>query len=160
MRALKKFILVATRRGIHRDDASAEAKYHARRALARWPGLRRLDPEQHQALGGSFELKAGLREQDAVDATLVLTTYVVGFALEKASAGQVGEPTRPRRSSAPSIEQYPTLMSLAPLVQAPAPSSRFRPGLAVVLDGIQARAEASRGGRKTAGRDSKSARPG
>jgi len=105
-------------------------------------------------------LKAGLREQDAVDATLVLTTYVVGFALEEASAGQVSEPTRPRRSSAPSIEQYPTLMSLAPLVQAPAPSSRFRPGLAVVLDGIQARVAASRGGRKTAGPDSKSARPG
>jgi len=72
----------------------------------------------------------------------------------------VSEPTRRRRSSAPSIEQYPTLMSLGPLVQAPAPSSRFRPGLAVVLDGIQAAVAASRGGRKTAGPDSKSARPG
>jgi hypothetical protein len=30
-RAPKKFILVATRRGIHRDDASVEATNHARR---------------------------------------------------------------------------------------------------------------------------------
>lgn len=95
-------------------------------------------------------LKAGLSEQEAVDATLVLTTYVVGFALEQASAGQSSEPARPSRTSPPSTEQYPTLMRLAPLVQPPAPSSRFRPGLAVVLDGVHARVAASRAGRKTA----------
>jgi hypothetical protein len=63
-RAPKKFILVATRRGVHRERRLGGSEVPRAAGLARWPGLRRLDPEQHQALGGSFELLRTSRRCD------------------------------------------------------------------------------------------------
>jgi TetR/AcrR family tetracycline transcriptional repressor len=88
-------------------------------------------------------LSAGLREQEAVDAALVLTTYVVGFALERDAAR---EPTDANAgmAKAASPERYPTLTRLADLVRPPGPSNRFQHGLALVLDGIELRVAAVR----------------
>jgi TetR/AcrR family transcriptional regulator, tetracycline repressor protein len=84
-------------------------------------------------------LAAGLGEQEAVDATLVLTTYVVGFALERDAAaarrGGAGSETAPTASR----DRYPTLERLDPLLQPPGSGSRFEAGLALILDGIEAR---------------------
>jgi TetR/AcrR family tetracycline transcriptional repressor len=79
-------------------------------------------------------LAAGLSAQQAIDATLVLTTYVVGFALEHDAAA--AQPSG-AASGAPR-DHYPTLERLAPLLQPPGPVNRFEAGLAVILDGIEA----------------------
>ena len=80
-------------------------------------------------------LCAGLTEREAVDAHLVLTTYVVGFALELQAA----------IASAPAVAvddefkaEYPTFASLAELASAGA-AEHFRQGQTLVLDGIEAR---------------------
>lgn len=99
---------------------------------------------------------AGLSDQDAVDATLVLTTYVVGFALERDAAADAANPAGHEASDGTPTQQYPTLTRLADLVIPPDPSDRFDHGLAFVLDGIAAkiagpdRRGGSRRGSKTA----------
>jgi len=77
-------------------------------------------------------LSAGLAEVEAIDAGLVLTTYVVGFALEQ----QAAEPS-------PSIEaldpnRYPTLARLSKALPT-AGWARFDEGLRVILDGVEKR---------------------
>ena len=84
-------------------------------------------------------LAAGLGEQQAIDATLVLTTYVVGFALERDAAA-----VQPRDAAAAATQvarsQFPTLERLSPMLQQPSgPVNRFEAGLALILDGIEAR---------------------
>jgi len=84
-------------------------------------------------------LAAGLGEQQAIDATLVLTTYVVGFALERDAAGaQPSDAAAPTTQAAPR-GQFPTLERLSPMLQPPGPVNRFEAGLALILDGIEAR---------------------
>ncbi|HKA48581.1 MAG TPA: TetR/AcrR family transcriptional regulator [Candidatus Dormibacteraeota bacterium] len=78
-------------------------------------------------------LSAGLGDREAIDAGLVLTTYVVGFALEQqaaelSAAGNM--PTDPDR--------YPTLARLSKAVPA-AGWARFEEGLRLILDGVQSR---------------------
>ena len=93
---------------------------------------------------------AGLSEQLAVDATLVLTTYVVGFALERSAAVRLGE-AEPTDPSLVPREQYPMLARLATLVSPPGTCHRFEEGLALVLDGIESKLASSRvagGGRR------------
>ncbi len=80
-------------------------------------------------------LRSGLSADEAVDTGLVLTTYVVGFALEVQAAEATG--SRPRE--APSPEEFPTLTRLANLVKPGAPSRRFGHSLSLVLDGVEAR---------------------
>jgi TetR/AcrR family transcriptional regulator, tetracycline repressor protein len=82
---------------------------------------------------------AGLSDQEAIDATLVLSTYVVGFALERDAALGAREPERRERAAGIPSHEYPTLTRLADLVRTPGPSDRFPHGLALVLDGIAAR---------------------
>jgi len=84
-------------------------------------------------------LAAGLHERESIDAGLVLTTYVVGFALEQQAA----------TSSAAGVDmddafrnRYPTLTRLADRVIPGSTSGRFRAGLKLVLDGIEAQAGA------------------
>ena len=79
-------------------------------------------------------LMAGLDAQQAIDATLVLTTYVVGFALEHdaAAARPSDAGARPPASRA----EYPTLNRLAGLA---GPADRFEHGLVLILDGIESR---------------------
>ncbi len=86
---------------------------------------------------------AGLREQQAVDATLVLTTYVVGFALERDAAARVSE-EEPANRSHISTEEYPMLARIEELVSPPGPANRFEQGLALVLDGIESKLASSR----------------
>jgi AcrR family transcriptional regulator len=79
-------------------------------------------------------IAGGLGEQSAVDAALVLTTYVVGFALEHDAAA-----ARPNDAASASLQsslsdQYPTLGRLAALTE---PADRFEQGLALILDGIE-----------------------
>jgi AcrR family transcriptional regulator len=97
-------------------------------------------------------LSAGLSEREAIDAGLVLTTYVVGFALEQQAAGAVS-------ASVGSLDAnfsrtYPTLSRLADRVGPGSTAGRFRGGLKVVLDGIAARVEAigRRRGKRTSPR--------
>jgi TetR/AcrR family transcriptional regulator, tetracycline repressor protein len=78
-------------------------------------------------------LSAGLSEHEAIDAGLVLTTYVVGFALEQQSA-QPGEPA----DSGVEPETYPTLARLSKVMPT-AGWARFEEGLALILDGVTAR---------------------
>jgi TetR/AcrR family transcriptional regulator, tetracycline repressor protein len=79
---------------------------------------------------------AGLSDQQAIDAGLVLTTYVVGFALEQQA---------PVDSTGPEIDEafaaeYPTLARLAPIATTgPDLLERFREGMVFVLSGIEAR---------------------
>lgn len=87
-------------------------------------------------------LSAGLREPEAIDAGLVLTTYVVGFALEQqaaelSAAGNM--PTDPDR--------YPTLARLSKAVPA-AGWARFEEGLRLILDGVQSRLPGERARRR------------
>jgi hypothetical protein len=91
-------------------------------------------------------LAAGLSEQQAVDATSVLTTYVVGFALEH-SAATAAKDARPGAVLHASLAAYPTLERLAPLVQPTGPFNRFPQGLALVLDGIESQVASSHGRR-------------
>lgn len=78
-------------------------------------------------------LSAGLREPEAIDAGLVLTTYVVGFALEQQAA---------ELSAAGNMQtdpdRYPTLARLSKAVPA-AGWARFEEGLRLILDGVQSR---------------------
>lgn len=83
-------------------------------------------------------LAAGLSEQEAVDSTLVLTTYVVGFALERDAAAEAATSAKVSVTDTISLERYPTLARLADSVQDLGASNRFRHGLALVLDGIAA----------------------
>ena len=84
-------------------------------------------------------LAAGLGDQQAIDATLVLTTYVVGFALERDAAAAQSSDAGSGTTPAAPRDRYPTLERLAPLLQPPGPASRFEAGLALILDGIEAR---------------------
>jgi len=78
-------------------------------------------------------LSAGLGEPEAIDAGLVLTTYVVGFALEQQAA---------ELSAAGNMQtdpdRYPTLARLSKAVPA-AGWARFEEGLRLILDGVQSR---------------------
>jgi len=78
-------------------------------------------------------LSAGLGELEAIDAGLVLTTYVVGFALEQQAA---------ELSAAGNMQtdpdRYPTLARLSKAVPA-AGWARFEEGLRLILDGVQSR---------------------
>lgn len=78
-------------------------------------------------------LSAGLGEREAIDAGLVLTTYVVGFALEQQAA---------ELSAAGNMQtdpdRYPTLARLSKAVPA-AGWARFEEGLRLILDGVQSR---------------------
>ena len=114
----------------------------------------------HRLRGAETMLTAlvagGLSDQDAVSATLVLTTYVVGFALELEGAIGTGSTASHGTSAGTPTRQYPTLSRMADLVYPDGPAYRFTHGLAFVLDGIAARiADAGRGGprqaRRTAG---------
>jgi TetR/AcrR family tetracycline transcriptional repressor len=86
-------------------------------------------------------ITAGLDDQQAIDAGLVLTTYVVGFALEQQASGA---------STAPQVDEafeseYPTLARLAlGATEGVVLTARFHEGMAVVLDGIEARTAAAR----------------
>jgi TetR/AcrR family transcriptional regulator, tetracycline repressor protein len=82
---------------------------------------------------------AGLSDKEAVDATLVLTTYVVGFALERDAAADAAKHASHEHSHATAREQYPTLTRLADLAKGLGPSNRFPHGLALVLDGVATR---------------------
>jgi len=78
-------------------------------------------------------LSAGLGDREAIDAGLVLTTYVVGFALEQQAA---------ELSAAGNMQtdpdRYPTLARLSKAVPA-AGWARFEEGLRLILDGVQSR---------------------
>ena len=104
---------------------------------------------------------AGLSDEEAIDATLVLTTYVVGFALERDAAADAAKPASREPSHATAGEQYPTLTRLADLARGLGPSNRFPQGLALVLDGIAARLADSgrRGGSGREKRTAKTPRP-
>jgi len=84
-------------------------------------------------------LTAGLGEQEAVDATLVLTAYVVGFTLERDAASAQPGGARFETALAAPRDRYPTLDRLAHVLQPPGPATRFQAGLALILDGIEAR---------------------
>ena len=115
----------------------------------------------HRLRGAETMLTAlvagGLSDQDAVSATLVLTTYVVGFALEVEAAADAADPAIHAASDGTPGRQFPTLSRMAALAYPPGPSYRFSHGLAFVLDGIAARiaggdrSGGSKRGRKTAG---------
>lgn len=92
-------------------------------------------------------LAAGLSERESIDAGLVLTTYVVGFALERQAAGDSPPPISPLEANFSLT--YPTLSRLADQVGSGSTAGRFQGGLRVVLDGIATRAEASRVRRST-----------
>jgi len=82
-------------------------------------------------------LDAGLPERAAIDAGLVLTTFVVGFALEL-EAGD--DSARAGDSLDASFRTtYPTLTRLAAQVGPGSTSARFGAGLKLILDGIEAR---------------------
>jgi TetR/AcrR family transcriptional regulator, tetracycline repressor protein len=98
---------------------------------------------------------AGLSDEEAIDATLVLTTYVVGFALERDAAADAAKLASREPSHA--SEQYPTLTRLADLARGLGPSNRFPQGLALVLDGIAARL-ADSGRRGGSGREKSTAK--
>jgi len=85
-------------------------------------------------------LDAGLSELESIDAGLVLTTYVVGFALEHqaAATASVGAP----RLDDDFLEAYPTLGRLAE-VRPVTGSDRFGEGLQLILEGIGARIRTS-----------------
>jgi len=85
-------------------------------------------------------LNSGLGERESIDAGLVLTTYVVGFALEQqaAAASSAGE----GHLDDAFMKAYPTLTRLAAQVGPGSTSGRFGEGLKLVLDGIEARASA------------------
>lgn len=78
-------------------------------------------------------LSAGLGEPEAIDAGLVLTTYVVGFALEQ----QAAEPPATSDVQA-DPDRYPTLVRLSKAVPV-AGWARFEEGLRLILDGAQSR---------------------
>jgi len=80
-------------------------------------------------------LCAGLTEREAVDAHLVLTTYLVGFPLELQAA--IASPPAVAVDDEFKAE-YPTFASLAELASAGA-AEHFRQGQTLVLDGIEAR---------------------
>jgi len=86
-------------------------------------------------------LSAGLSELQSIDAGLVLTTYVVGFALEQQAAAASSAPASSPDQSF--IDAYPTLSRLADRVGPGSTAGRFEGGLNLVLDGIAAQAEAS-----------------
>jgi TetR/AcrR family transcriptional regulator, tetracycline repressor protein len=86
-------------------------------------------------------VRTGLSGQESIDAGLVLTTYVVGFALEEQASAR----PLPATLDEDFIHRYPTLSGLADLALNEAGSSRFGYGLALVLDGISARIAAAAG---------------
>ena len=85
-------------------------------------------------------LDAGLSEFESIDAGLVLTTYVVGFALEHqaAATASVGG----RQLDDDFLAAYPTLGRLAEVRPATS-SDRFGEGLRLILDGVEARIRAA-----------------
>jgi len=86
-------------------------------------------------------LAAGLGERESIDAALVLTTYVVGFALEHQAASDSSASQAQLDDSFTTA--YPTLARLASKVGPASASSRFAKGLNLVLDGIDARLNTS-----------------
>jgi len=84
-------------------------------------------------------LSAGLSEYEAIDAGLVLTTYVVGFALEQQAAGYADS-----SNLEADADRYPTLARLSKAVPA-AGWGRFEEGLRLILDGVESRLRASAG---------------
>lgn len=91
-------------------------------------------------------LGAGLSEREAIDAGLVLTTYVVGFALEQ-EVGATSARTHDELDAA-FRTTYPTLTRLARQAGPGSASARFGAGLKLVLDGIEARIEAAANARR------------
>jgi TetR/AcrR family tetracycline transcriptional repressor len=89
-------------------------------------------------------LAAGLSEGESIDAGLVLTTYVVGFALEQQAAAD-SSPTTSELDDA-FKKTYPTLARLADQVATGTTADRFGEGLKLVLDGIEARIRESGSG--------------
>lgn len=80
-------------------------------------------------------LRAGLTERAAIDAGLVLTTYVVGFALEQQASEAAG-----RQVSILDAEfraAYPTLAQLADKVRPGSTWNRFGAGLDLILNGVE-----------------------
>lgn len=86
-------------------------------------------------------LAAGLTDVDAIDAALVLTTYVVGFALEHQAAEAASRPVGSIDDAF--SETYPTLSRLAYQMVPGTGPGRFHEGLKLVLDGVQASAKRS-----------------
>lgn len=81
---------------------------------------------------------AGLTERESIGAGLVLTTYVVGFALEQQAAS--GSSAEEEEEVAGSFAAaYPTLARLADKLGPGSTSARFGQGLGLILDGIEAR---------------------
>lgn len=83
-------------------------------------------------------LSAGLSEREAIDAGLVLTTYVVGFALEQQAAEQA-----PSGGHEADPDRYPTLARLSSAVPI-AGWARFEEGLSLILDGVASRLASQR----------------
>lgn len=82
-------------------------------------------------------METGLSERESIDAGLVLTTYVVGFALEQQAAA-TSSMTESRLDDA-FRKAYPTLTQLASRAAPGTIAGRFSAGLRLVLDGIDAR---------------------
>jgi TetR/AcrR family tetracycline transcriptional repressor len=91
-------------------------------------------------------VRAGFSAEEAIDASWVHNSYVVGFVLDEmlgrpsdtASFTRILEKEKRWLKSLPN-EQYPTLVSLADqLVNAP-PDRRFEFGLSALLDGFELR---------------------
>lgn len=78
-------------------------------------------------------LSVGMSDAEAIDAGLVLTTYVVGFALER----QAAEGSSPSDAVA-DPDRYPTLARLSRAVPASG-WARFEEGLSLILDGLASR---------------------
>jgi TetR/AcrR family tetracycline transcriptional repressor len=84
-------------------------------------------------------LSAGLNETEAIDAGLVLTTYVVGFALEQQAAESAAA-----TNLQPDPDIYPTLVRLSAAVPEGG-WARFEEGLRLILDGVKSRLPRARG---------------
>jgi len=82
-------------------------------------------------------LAAGLSERESIDAGLVLTTYVVGFALEQQAAAESSAAESPPDEGF--RKAYPTLARLANQVATGTTARRFGEGLRLILDGIETR---------------------
>jgi TetR/AcrR family transcriptional regulator, tetracycline repressor protein len=87
-------------------------------------------------------LRAGLTDLQAIDAGLVLTTYVVGFALEHQAAEAASPPVNGLDDAF--FETYPTLRHLADKMRPGIGPGRFHEGLKLVLDGVQASTKQAR----------------
>lgn len=85
-------------------------------------------------------LAGGLSTLESYDAALVLTTYVVGFALEQQASDESSPSFTPVTLP---VDQYPTLAAMSELALRPG-ADRFGEGLRLLLDGIGTRLSSQR----------------